>query len=104
METENYKTIPSQNNNEIDICEEIKKSIESIILYRSLYILKKKFDINKPKIRNLYNSFNLDKDSNVTLYNSYQVNIENFVIIAETIFKECNLLILTLANPKDIFL
>ena len=97
---------PSQNksNKEIDICEEIKKSIESIILYRSLYILKKKIDLNKPKIRTLYNTFNIDKNSNVIQYNSYQVNIENFVIISETIFKECNILLTTLSNPKDIFL
>ena len=97
-------SIPTQNYNEIDICEEIKKSIETIILYRSLYILKKKFELKKPKIKILYNSFNLDKNSNVNQYNSYQVNIENFVIIAETIFKECNLLLTTLTNPKDIFL
>ena len=105
METENNKSIPNQdNNNEIDICEEIKKSIEAIILYRSLYILKKKIDLKKAKLRTLYNSFNLDKNSNVAQYNSYQVNIENFVIISETIFKECKILITTLSNPKDIFL
>ena len=105
METENFKSMAIQeNNNEIDICDEIKKSIEAIILYRSLYILKKKIDLKKPKIRTLYNSFNLDKISNVAQYNSYQVNIENFIIIAETIFKECNILITTLSNPKDIFL
>ena len=105
METENFKSMAIQENiNEIDICDEIKKSIEAIILYRSLYILKKKIDLKKPKIRTLYNSFNLDKISNVAQYNSYQVNIENFIIIAETIFKECNILITTLSNPKDIFL
>lgn len=102
--TENFLSVPSQDNNELDICEEIKKSIEAIILYRSLYILKKKFQLKKPKIRSLYNSFNIDKNSNVAQYNSYQVNIENFVIICETIFKECNILLTTLTNPKDIFL
>ena len=102
--TENFLSIPTQDNNELDICEEIKKSIEAIILYRSLYILKKKFQLKKPKIRSLYNSFNIDKNSNVAQYNSYQVNIENFVIICETIFKECNILLTTLTNPKDIFL
>ena len=102
--TENFLSIPTQDNNELDICEEIKKSIEAIILYRSLYILKKKFQLKKPKIRSLYNSFNIDKNSNVAQYNSYQVNVENFVIICETIFKECNILLTTLTNPKDIFL
>ena len=102
--TENFLSIPTQDNNELDICEEIKKSIEAIILYRSLYILKKKFQLKKPKIRSLYNSFNIDKNSNVAQYNSYQVNIGNFVIICETIFKECNILLTTLTNPKDIFL
>ena len=104
METENLKSLSTQDNININICEEIKKSIETIILYRSLYILKKKFDLHKPKIRTLYNSFNIDKNSNVIQYNSYQVSIENFVIITETIFKECNILITTLKNPKDIFL
>ena len=104
METENLKSFSTQDNININICEEIKKSIETIILYRSLYILKKKFDLHKPKIRTLYNSFNIDKNSNVIQYNSYQVSIENFVIITETIFKECNILITTLKNPKDIFL
>lgn len=106
METSNNKSFITQDkfNKEIDVCEEIKKSIESIILYRSLYILKKKIDLNKPKIRTLYNSFNIDKNSNVIEYNSYQVNVENFVIISQTIFKECNMILTTLSNPKDIFL
>ena len=75
METSNNKSFITQDkfNKEIDACEEIKKSIESIILYRSLYILKKKIDLNKPKIRALYNSFNIDKNTNVIEYNSYQV-------------------------------
>ena len=73
--TENFLSIPTQDNNELDICEEIKKSIEAIMLYRSLYILKKKFQLKKPKIRSLYNSFNIDKNSNVAQYNSYKVNI-----------------------------
>ena len=41
METENLKSLSTQDNININICEEIKKSIETIILYRSLYILKK---------------------------------------------------------------
>jgi len=102
--SENYTTNQNQDTGDIDACEELKKSIETIILYRSLYILKKKFELNKPKIKLLYNSFNLDKTSNVAQYNSYQINIENFVVIAETIFKECHILMTILTNTKDIFL
>ena len=102
--SENYTTNQNQDIGEIDVCEELKKSIEAIVLYRSLYILKKKFELNKQKIKLLYNSFNLDKTSNVDQYNSYQISIENFVVVAETIFKECNILLTTLNNTKDIFL
>ena len=102
--SENYTINQNQNIGTIDACEELKKSIEAIVLYRSLYILKKKFELNKKKIKLLYNSFNLDKTSNVDQYNSYQISIENFVVIAETIFKECNILLTTLNNTKDIFL
>ena len=108
MDNKKENNLSNKENNEFGadglLCDEIKKSIETIILYRSLYILKKKFELKKSKIRALYNSFNIDKNSNVTLLNSYQVNIENFVIICETIFKECNILLTTLTNPKDIFL
>ena len=106
MENKDDVSTYSKENTEFDafLCDEVKKSIETIILYRSLYILKKKFELKKTKIRALYNSFNIDKNSNVMLYNSYQVNIENFVVICETIFKDCNILLTTLTNPKDIFL
>ena len=108
MDNKKENNLSNQENNELGadglLCDEVKKSIETIILYRSLYILKKKFELKKSKIRALYNSFNIDKNSNVALLNSYQVNIENFVIICETIFKECNILLTTLTNPKDIFL
>ena len=93
MENKSENYIPNQNQEiaAIDACEELKKSIEAIVLYRSLYILKKKFELNKQKIKLVYNSFNLDKTS-------------NFVVVAETIFKECNILLTTLNNAKDIFL
>ena len=104
MDNKKENNLSNQENNELGanglLCDEVKKSIETIILYRSLYILKKKFELKKTKIRALYNSFNIDKNSNVMLYNSYQVNIENFVVICETIFKDCNILLTTLTNPK----
>lgn len=91
-------------NEEPDICKEYERSIETIILYRSLYIMKKKIDINKQKIKKLYRSFNLDKDGRVDALNSYQVNIENFPLIAESIFRESKILLSSYNNPKDIFL
>ena len=86
------------------ICEELKKSIETLILYRSLYILKKKFELGKETIRRIYNSFNLDPNENVEKYCSYQVSIDNFIIIAKTVFEKCNILLIILNNPKDILL
>ena len=87
-----------------DICEELKKSIETLILYRSLYILKKKFELGKETIRKIYNSFNLDPNENVSKYCSYQVSIDNFTIIAKTVFEKCNMLLIIINNPKDILL
>ena len=106
MENKSENNIPNQNQEiaAIDACEELKKSIEAIVLYRSLYILKKKFELNKQKIKLVYNSFNLDKTSNVDQYKSYQISIENFVVVAEAIFKECNIILTTLNDAKDIFL
>ena len=99
-----YISLSSLDSNEVNPCEEMKKSMDAIILYRSLYILKKKFDLKREKIRNLYNSFNIDANPNVAHFHSYQVSIENFVVIVETIFKQCNIMITTYSNPKDIFL
>ena len=87
-----------------DICEELKKSIETLILYRSLYILKKKFELGKETIRKIYNSFNIDPNENVSKYCSYQVSIDNFIIIAKTVFEKCNMLLIVINNPKDILL
>ena len=92
------------NNKEIDLCEEQKKSIEALILYRSLYILKKKFESRKEIIRKIYNSFNLDTNANVPKYFSYQVSIDNFDIIAKIVFEKCNIILTILNNPKDILL
>ena len=96
----NKLTIDKEN----DICEELKKSIETLILYRSLYILKKKFELGKETIRKIYNSFNLDPNENVSKYCSYQVSIDNFLIIAKTVFEKCNMLLIIMNNPKDILL
>ena len=100
---ENFIDKP-QNNKELDICDELKKTIEVLILYRSLYILKKKFESGKDIIKKIYKSFNLDTSETVEKYSSYQVSINNFDIIAEAVFKKCNILIIVLTNPKDIFL
>ena len=103
MENENYINNKIQNK-EIDLCDEFKKSIETLILYRSLYILKKKFDSRKEIIKKIYDSFNLDPNENVGKYSSYQVSIDNFDIIAKTVFEKCNILLTILNSPKDILL
>ena len=100
----NDDTITNKLAQENYICEELKKSIETLILYRSLYILKKKFELGKETIRRIYNSFNLDPNENVEKYCSYQVSIDNFIIIAKTVFEKCNILLIILNNPKDILL
>ena len=104
MENEYNINNNNDNNKQIDISEELKKSIETLILYRSLYILKKKYETKKDIIRKIYNSFNLDINENVDKYYSYQVSIDNFEIIAKTVFEKCNILLIILNNPKDILL
>ena len=104
MENEYHINNNNDNNKQIDISEELKKSIETLILYRSLYILKKKYETKKDIIRKIYNSFNLDINENVDKYYSYQVSIDNFEIIAKTVFEKCNILLIILNNPKDILL
>jgi len=89
---------------EMYLCDELKKSIETLILYRSLYILKKKFNTRKDIIKKIYESFNLDNNENTEKYSSYQVSIENFDLIAKTVFEKCNILLMILNNPKDILL
>ena len=89
---------------EMYLCDELKKSIETLILYRSLYILKKKFNTRKDIIKKIYESFNLDNNENTEKYSSYQVSIENFDLIAKTVFEKCNILLTILNNPKDILL
>ena len=103
MENENNISNKIQNK-EVDLCDELKKSIETLILYRSLYILKKKFDSRKEIIKKIYDSFNLDSNENVEKYSSYQVSIDNFDIIAKTVFEKCSILLIILNNPKDILL
>ena len=89
---------------EMYLCDELKKSIETLILYRSLYILKKKYNTRKDIIKKIYESFNLDNNENTEKYSSYQVSIENFDLIAKTVFEKCNILLMILNNPKDILL
>ena len=101
MENQNTE---KNKNKENDICEELKKSIDTLILYRSLYILKKKFSSKKEIIKRIYNSFNLDQNENVEKYSSYQVSIDNFEIVAKTIFEKSNILLTIVDNPKDILL
>ena len=103
MEFEN-NTNTKINNRDIDLCDELKRSIDALILYRSLYILKKKFESRKEIIKKIYDSFNLDSNENVEKYASYQVSIDNFDIIAKTVFEKCNILLIILNNPKDILL
>ena len=103
MEFEN-NTNTKINNRDIDLCDELKRSIDALILYRSLYILKKKFESRKEIIKKIYDSFNLDSYENVEKYASYQVSIDNFDIIAKTVFEKCNILLIILNNPKDILL
>ena len=101
MEKENNDKIQ---NKEIYMCDELKKSIDTLILYRSLYILKKKFSSKKEIIKRIYNSFNLDPNENVEKYSSYQISIDNFEIVAKTIFEKSNILLTIVDNPKDILL
>ena len=92
-------------NNE-EISKEVENSIELLILYRSLYIIKQKFGLFKERINSIYDKYNIYKnnykfDGDIKIY---QIDKKDFVQVTEEVLKDINLIIIKYLNPKDIFL
>ena len=94
------------NTNEQEISKQVENSMELLILYRSIYILKQKFSLFKERIQKIYSKFNSYKEefkfqTNIKIY---QINIKNFVEVTDEVLQDLNLLLIKYINPKDIFL
>ena len=94
------------NSNEKEISKQVENSLELLILYRSIYIIKQKFSLFKERIQKIYSKFNTFKgefkfETNLKIY---QINIENFVEVTYEVLQDLNLLLIKYLNPKDIFL
>ena len=48
-----------QNINNPEISKQIESSIQLLILYRSLYIIKEKFGLFKERIKKIYEKYNI---------------------------------------------
>ncbi len=68
-----------------------------MILHRSLYILKKKFDLNQTGIKKIYEKF-----SEKNKYNKL-LDSEKFVEVLHQIFKLCKVNFLDIKYPSDLF-
>ena len=95
-----------KNTNEQEISKQVENSMELLILYRSIYILKQKFSLFKERIQKIYSKFNSYKEefkfqTNIKIY---QINIKNFVEVTDEVLQDLNLLLIKYINPKDIFL
>lgn len=90
-------------NDKEKILKEIENSISTMIIYRSLFLLKEKIKLNKEKLRTIYIKYNYNGNicDEIT---DYQIKKDYFSKITVHIFKTLNLLILKFINPKDIFL
>ena len=94
-----------KNENSQEISKEVENSLELLILYRSLYIIKQKFSLFKERIKNIYKNYNIYKD-NIKLKTNiaiYQIKIGDFVKVVDEVLQDINLLIIKYQNPKDIF-
>ena len=81
-----------------------ENSCETQILYRSIYIIKKKFEIYKTKINEIYKKYNINEfDDNLGM-NFYIININNFELLIREIFKVINCIMIQINNPKNIFI
>ncbi len=78
-------------------------SFEILTLYRSIYIIKRKFEIYKIQIKQIYNKYNINEFNNNIGINFYIINTDNFNLIAKEIFDTINCFIIQIHNPKDIF-
>ena len=95
-----------ENTDNQEISKQIENSLELLILYRSLYIIKQKFSLFKERVKSIYDKYNIYKDNfklnkNIKIY---QINKNDFVQVTDEVLKDLNILIIKYINPKDIFL
>ena len=84
--------------------EKIKSdSIRLAILYRSLYILKKKFEKFKKEVNNVYDKYYGGEKKKLESYDHRVIRIANFFPLVQEIFKEMLITIPRIINPSDIF-
>ena len=69
-------------------------SFEILTLYRSIYIIKRKFEIYKIQIKQIYNKYNINEFNNNIGINFYVINTDNFYLIAKEIFNIINCFII----------
>ena len=98
FKTNDYETNENLLNNSKE------NSCETLILYRSIYIIKKKFEIYKTKINEIYKKYNINEfDDNLGM-NFYIININNFEMLIREIFEVINCIMIQIINPKNIFI
>ena len=83
-----------------DSCD---NSFEMIALYRSLYIIKRKFEIYKNDIMEIYGKYSINQFDFNNSTNHYLVKIEDIDLISFEIFEHTHLCIIQIYNPKDIY-
>jgi len=96
----------SQNLSSQELSKQLENSLETLILCRSIYIIKQKFSFYKERIKSIYDKYNIYKGNYKlnTDMKIYQINKKDFVQVTEEVLKDLNLLIIKYLNPKDIFL
>ena len=100
---ENSILINNKNNYQ-EIIHNMEQSIDIMILFRSLYLIKKKFEMYKSNINKIYSYYNINKSKRIDAFGSYQININSLEDIIIQILKEINCFLLKLTSPKDLFL
>ena len=80
MQKNEIKNINNQDNNEIS--KQVENSLELLILYRSIYIIKQKFSLFKERIKNIYQQYNIYKDN---ISRGYFEILESYESVTEAI-------------------
>ena len=88
-------SIPIRSNDPPSLSIE-KDTIHSIILYRSLYILKRKFELHKSSINSLYAKYNTNKT--LTL-----LPIDKLISILSSIMSNCEFAVVPYGNIAEVF-
>ena len=84
--------------------KEKQSSLEVMVLYRSLYILKRKFEIYKDALYQIYKKYEiLYQNKQSTTKYQIKVNVDNFERILKEIFDLIATMIIPMDNPKAVF-